>query len=161
MEKIKSNQKITPFLWFDSNAEEAVKFYTGIFKNSEILNSARYTKGAAMPEGTIMTMEFTLEGQRFVALNGGPNFKFNHAVSFVINCESQEEIDYFWNKLTEGGSEEQCGWLLDKYGLSWQVIPSNIARYFKADDSKKAERVMQAVLKMKKIIIADMEKAIK
>ena len=121
-------QKITPFLWFDDKAEEAVNFYVSIFKNSRITGITRYgEEGAGVagrPKGTVMTVEFTLNGQEFVALNGGPHFKFTEAISFVVNCETQEEVDYFWEKLSAGGEESQCGWLKDKYGLSWQVVPT-------------------------------------
>ena len=153
-------QQITPFLWFDNNAEEAVNFYTSIFKNSSIGKISRYTgegaKASGQPEGTAMTVPFTLNGQSFTALNGGPVFKFTEAVSFVVNCENQEEVDHFWNKLTEGGQEVQCGWLKDKYGLSWQVVPKQLGELM---NGPKAGKVMGAMLKMKKIIIKDLEDA--
>jgi len=116
--------KITPFLWFDSNAEEAAQFYTSIFKNSKILQTSRYGEDGPGPKGTVMTIRFELNGQEFIALNGGPHFKFNEAVSFVVNCETQQEVDEYWKKLTAGGKEVQCGWLTDKYGLSWQITPT-------------------------------------
>lgn len=153
-------QQITPFLWFDNNAEEAVQFYTSIFKNSAIGTIARYTgegaKVSGQAEGSVMTVPFTLNGQHFTAINGGPLFKFTEAISFVVNCENQEEVDHFWNKLTEGGSEVQCGWLKDKYGLSWQVVPRQLGELMKG---AKAGVVMGAMLKMKKIVIKDLEAA--
>ena len=157
-------QKITPFLWFDDNAEEAVKFYVSIFKNSKIGRMTRYgeegAKVSGRPEGTVMTIAFQLEGQAFAALNGGPHFKFTEAVSFAISCETQEEVDYFWEKLTaDGGQESQCGWLKDKYGLSWQVVPSRAIELLKDQDAAKSQRVMQAIMPMKKIDIATLEKA--
>jgi predicted 3-demethylubiquinone-9 3-methyltransferase (glyoxalase superfamily) len=148
-------QKITPFLWFDTEAEEAANFYTSIFKNSKILNVARYSKAGAKaahrPEGSVMTVSFQVEGQTFTAINGGPVFKFTEAVSFVINCASQEEIDYYWEKLSDGGDPkaQQCGWLKDKYGLSWQIVPASIGELM--SNPEKAEKVMAKVLQMKKI----------
>lgn len=156
-------QQITPFLWFDNNAEEAVNFYTSIFKNSSIGTIARYTgegaKASGQPEGTVMTVPFTLNGQSFTAINGGPVFKFTEAISFVVNCENQEEVDHFWNKLTEGGQEVQCGWLKDKYGLSWQIVPRQLGELLSSADKAKAGRVMGAMLKMKKIVIKELEDA--
>ncbi len=156
-------QKIIPFLWFDNQAEEAVKFYTSIFKNSKIGKMARYdeegAKASGMPKGTVMTASFELDGQQFVALNGGPQFKFTEAVSFVVNCETQEEVDMFWNKLTEGGEEVQCGWLKDKYGLSWQVVPTILSELLADKDPEKSKSVMQAMLQMKKIDIARLKQA--
>lgn len=156
-------QKITPFLWYDDNAEEAVKFYVSIFKNSKIRGITRYdeagAKAAGRPEGSAMTVEFQLEGQEFVALNGGPHFKFTEAVSFVVNCETQEEVDEFWNRLSEGGQEVQCGWLKDKYGLSWQVVPTVLPELLKDKDPAKAKRVMEAMLQMKKIDIKTLKQA--
>ena len=153
-------QKITPFLWFDTQAEEAVNFYTSIFKNSKVGNMSRYTgegaKASGQPEGTVMTMAFTLDGQNFTAINGGPVFKFTEAISLVVNCEDQEEVDHFWNKLTEGGQEVQCGWLKDKFGLSWQVVPRQLGELM---SGPKAGKVMGAMLKMKKIVIKDLEEA--
>jgi predicted 3-demethylubiquinone-9 3-methyltransferase (glyoxalase superfamily) len=151
--------KITPFLWFDSQAEEAANFYVPIFKNSKILAIARYGKSGPGPEGSAMTVEFQLDGQRFVALNGGPHFKFTEAVSFVIGCETQQEVDEYWEKLSEGGEESVCGWLKDKYGLSWQIVPSVMSKLLGDKDAEKANRVMGAMLKMKKIVIADLEQA--
>jgi predicted 3-demethylubiquinone-9 3-methyltransferase (glyoxalase superfamily) len=152
-------QKITPFLWFDNKAEEAMNFYVSIFKNSKVLSVTRYGEAAPGPKGTVMTAEFQLEGQEFVALNGGPHFKFTEAVSFVVNCETQEEVDYFWEKLLEGGQESQCGWLKDKYGLSWQVVPTILVELFQDKDPEKSQRVMKAMLQMKKIDIATLKHA--
>jgi predicted 3-demethylubiquinone-9 3-methyltransferase (glyoxalase superfamily) len=158
-------QKITPFLWFDDNAEEAVKFYTSIFKNSKIGKIARYgeegEKIAGRPKGSIMTVEFELEGQEFVALNGGPHFKFTEAISFVVNCETQEEVDYYWEKLSASGKEVQCGWLKDKYGLSWQIVPTVLGELLSDKDAAKAQRVMQAMLKMVKLDIKKLKQAAK
>jgi predicted 3-demethylubiquinone-9 3-methyltransferase (glyoxalase superfamily) len=157
-------QKITPFLWFDDQAEEAVKFYTSIFKNSKIGRILRYgeeaAKASGRPAGSVLTIEFELEGREFVALNGGPDFKFNESVSFVINCETQKEVDYFWEKLTaDGGEESACGWLKDKFGLSWQVTPTVLIEMLHDKDPKKAERVMHAMLQMKKIDINKLKAA--
>jgi predicted 3-demethylubiquinone-9 3-methyltransferase (glyoxalase superfamily) len=157
-------QKITPFLWFDDQAEEAVKFYTSVFKNSKVGRILRYDEEAASksgrPTGSVLTIEFEIEGQKFVALNGGPQFKFNESVSFVVNCETQEEIDYFWGKLTaDGGEESQCGWLKDKFGLSWQVTPTVLIDMLHDRDSEKAERVMKAMLQMQKIEIEKLKAA--
>jgi len=156
-------QKITPFLWFDIQAEEAAKFYTSVFKNSKIKNSTKYdeeaSKAAGRPKGSVMTVEFELDGQAFVALNGGPHFKFTEAVSFVIDCKSQEEVDYYWEKLTDGGEEVQCGWLKDKFGLSWQVVPSVLNEMLTDKDPEKSKRAMKAMLQMKKIDIAGLRKA--
>jgi len=153
-------QKISPFLWFDSNAEEAAAFYTSIFKNSKILKIARYGEAGPGPAGSVMIVHFQIEGQEFIALNGGPQFKFTEAISFCINCQTQEEVDYFWNKLTaDGGQEVQCGWLKDKYGLSWQVTPTILGELMSDKDAKKAQRVMQAMLQMKKIDIAALKNA--
>ena len=147
-------QKITPMLWFDDKAEEAANFYTSIFPNSKILSVARYGDGAPAPAGSVMTASFRIAGQEFVALNGGPHFKFNEAISLVINCDSQEEVDRYWEKLTaDGGEESQCGWLKDKYGLSWQVTPKILIQLVQGPDKEKAGRVFQAMLKMKKIEI--------
>jgi predicted 3-demethylubiquinone-9 3-methyltransferase (glyoxalase superfamily) len=151
--------KISPFLWFDTQAEEAAKFYTSIFKNSKITSIARYPEGSPGPAGQAMTVAFVLDGQEFTALNGGPIFHFTEAVSFVIDCGDQAEVDYFWNKLTEGGQESQCGWLKDKYGLSWQVVPEALGRLMSDPDPGKAQRVMQAMLKMKKIVVSDLQAA--
>jgi predicted 3-demethylubiquinone-9 3-methyltransferase (glyoxalase superfamily) len=160
-------QKITPNLWFDKNAEEAVKFYTSIFKNSAIGKVSRFGKEGfeihKMPEGTVMTIEFELEGQKFMALNGGPVFKFSEAISFVVSCDTQNEIDYYWNKLSEGGDPraQQCGWLKDKFGLSWQIIPPILAQLLSISDKSRSAKVMNAMLRMKKIVIADLEEAAK
>jgi predicted 3-demethylubiquinone-9 3-methyltransferase (glyoxalase superfamily) len=159
-------QKITPFLWFDGNAEEAVKFYTSIFKNSKIGRILRYSEEVAnvsqsgRPAGSVLTIEFEIEGQKFVSLNGGPQFKFNESISFVVNCETQKEVDYFWEKLTAaGGEESQCGWLRDKFGVSWQVTPTVLIDMLHDKDAKKSERVMKAMLQMQKIEIEDLKQA--
>ena len=159
-------QKITPFLWFDDQAEEAVKFYTSVFKNSKVGRILRYSEEVAkisqsgVAAGSVLTIEFEIEGQKFVALNGGPQFKFNESVSFVVNCETQEEVDYFWEKLTaDGGQESQCGWLKDKFGLSWQVVPTVLIDMLHDKDSKKSERVIAAMLQMKKIDINKLKEA--
>ena len=156
-------QKITPFLWFDQEAEEAVKFYTSIFKNSKIGRILRYDKQAAKasgrPAGSVLTIEFELEGQKFVALNGGPQFKFNESVSFVVNCETQEEVDRVWEKLSEGGAEVQCGWLKDKFGLSWQIVPTVLPELLGGPDPERSGRVMKALMTMKKLDIPTLQKA--
>jgi predicted 3-demethylubiquinone-9 3-methyltransferase (glyoxalase superfamily) len=152
-------QKITPFLWFDNNAEEAVNFYVSMFKDSKILSVARYGDAGPGPKGTLMTANFLLNGQEFVALNGGPHFKFTEAISFVVNCETQAEVDDFWEKLSAGGSEGQCGWLKDKYGLSWQIVPTGLPELLQNKDAGKAQRVMQAMLQMKKIDINTLKQA--
>jgi predicted 3-demethylubiquinone-9 3-methyltransferase (glyoxalase superfamily) len=158
-------KNITPCLWFDSNAEEAVKFYTSIFKNSKIGNITRYGEAGfefhRKPAGTVMTMEFELNGQVFTALNGGPIFKFTEAISFQVNCESQEEVDYYWAKLSEGGDEQaqQCGWLKDKIGVSWQIVPTVLAKLLVDKDTKKSQRVMNALLQMKKLDIERLQQA--
>jgi predicted 3-demethylubiquinone-9 3-methyltransferase (glyoxalase superfamily) len=156
-------QKITPFLWFDSQAEEAVKFYASIFRNSKVGKIARYNeageKAAGRPAGSVMTVEFQLEGQKFVALNGGPHFKFTEAISFVVNCKTQAEMDYYWRKLSAGGKEVQCGWLKDKYGLSWQIVPTILGELFADKDPAKSQRVMQAMLKMVKLDIKKLKQA--
>ena len=144
-------QKITPFLWFDDKAEEAMDFYTSIFKNSKVLDVSRYGEGGPGQPGTVMTATFRLNGQEFLALNGGPEFKFTEAISFFVNCETQEEVDELWEKLSEGGEEGQCGWLKDKYGLSWQIVPSLLNRLLQDKDPEKSTRVMQAMLQMHKI----------
>ena len=153
-------QKNSPFLWFDSNAEEAANFYVSIFKDSKILKIARYGEAGPGPAGSVMVVNFQIEGQDFIALNGGPLFKFTEAISFVINCQTQEEVDHYWNRLTAGGGQEsQCGWLKDKYGLSWQVTPTILGELLADKDQKKAQRVMQAMLQMKKIDIAALKRA--
>jgi predicted 3-demethylubiquinone-9 3-methyltransferase (glyoxalase superfamily) len=165
MNKTRKNmQKINPFLWFDGQAEDAVNFYTSLFKNSKIGRILRYTEEVAEnsghPVGSVLTIEFEIEGQKFVALNGGPLFKFNESVSFVVNCETQEEVDYFWEKLTaNGGEESQCGWLKDKFGLSWQVTPTVLIDMLHDKDTEKAERVMKAMLQMQKIEIPKLKAA--
>ena len=151
-------QKITPFLWYEYQAEEAANFYVSIFKNSQVKSIVRYGDAGPGPKGSVMTAEFEIEGQQFVALNGGPHFKFTEAVSFVVNCESQEEVDYFWDKLTaDGGQESQCGWLKDKYGLSWQIVPVRAIELLK--DPAHSQKVMQAIMPMKKIDIHTLEEA--
>jgi len=152
-------QKITPNLWFDTEAEEAAEFYASIFKNSRIVNVARYTEAGPREPGTVMTVEWELDGQRFIGINGGPNFTFDEAVSFQINCETQEEVDYYWAALTEGGEESQCGWLKDRYGLSWQVVPTGMDEVFNDPDPKRAERAMKAMLGMRKLDIAALRAA--
>jgi len=158
-------QKITPCLWFDDQAEAAVEFYISIFRNSKIVNIARYGEAGhevhGKPAGTVMTVAFELDGQTFTALNGGPMFKFNEAISLQVNCETQEEVDYYWEKLSEGGDEkaQQCGWLKDKYGASWQVVPSVLPELINDPDSEKSQRAMQAMLQMKKIDIDELKRA--
>ena len=156
-------QKITPFLWFDDQAEEAVKFYTSIFKNSRIGKIARYGEEgeqiAGRPKGSVMTVEFQLDGQRFVALNGGPHFKFTEAISFVVNCKTQAEVDRFRRKLSAGGKEVQCGWLTDKYGLSWQIVPTVLGELLGDKDPAKSQRVMNAMLNMVKLDIKKLKQA--
>lgn len=144
-------QKITPFLWFDDQAEEAVNFYTSIFKNSKIGEVTRYGKGTPELDGRVMTASFELEGLQFTALNGGPHFKFNEAISFVVDCQSQAEVNELWEKLTDGGEESQCGWLKDKFGVSWQIIPSELPQLLNDPDPAKAQSVTEAMLQMKKI----------
>lgn len=148
-----SKQKITTFLWFDNNAQEAMEFYTSVFKNSKIGNVSRYGEAGPGPNGTVMVGSFELEGQQFTALNGGPRFKFTEAISLVINCETQEEVDYFWEKLSAGGQLQQCGWLKDKFGLSWQVVPTVLDELMRDKDPQKSKRVMEAMLQMVKLDI--------
>ncbi len=152
-------QKITTFLWFDDRAEEAVNFYTSLFEDSEITHINRYGSAGPGAEGSIMTLEFTLAGQEFIALNGGPVYRFNEAVSLWIDCDSQEEIDHYWEKLTEGGEPGPCGWLKDKFGLSWQVVPAILPEMLQDTDHARANRVMQAMLQMSKIDIAALQHA--
>jgi predicted 3-demethylubiquinone-9 3-methyltransferase (glyoxalase superfamily) len=156
-------QRITPFLWFDDDAEEAVKSYVSIFKNSKIGSVTRYdeegAKAAGRPKGSVMTVPFELDGQEFTALNGGPHFKFTEAISFVVNCETQEEVDYFWEKLSAGGREVQCGWLKDRFGVSWQVVPRVLVEMLQDTDPEKSKRAMAAMLTMKKIDIAALKRA--
>jgi predicted 3-demethylubiquinone-9 3-methyltransferase (glyoxalase superfamily) len=151
--------KITPYLWFDNNAEEAIQFYSSIFKNSKTVNVTRYGEGGPLPKGTLMSATFEVEGQQFMALNGGPHFKFNEAISFFVNCETQEEVDELWEKLSEGGEEGRCGWLKDKYGLSWQIIPSILGKLMQDEDAGKAKKVMEAMFKMDKIDIKALKQA--
>ena len=152
-------QKITPFLWFDDKAEEAANFYVSIFKNSKLGSVSRYGEGGPGPKGTVMVATFQIDGQDFTALNGGPHFKFTEAISFVVNCETQEEVDYFWERLSDGGEQSQCGWLKDKYGLSWQVVPTIAVELLKGKDAEKSQRVMKAILQMKKIEIETLKQA--
>ncbi len=152
-------QKITPFLWFDNQAEEAMNFYISIFKNSKILAVNRYSEAGPGPKGSVMTASFLLDGQAFVALNGGPVYQFTPAISFVVNCETQEEVDDLWEKLGAGGREDQCAWLQDKYGLSWQIVPTALVKLLSDPDPLKAQRVMAAMMKMKKIDIAALQRA--
>ena len=152
-------QKITPFLWFDHQAEEAANFYVSVFRGSRILNVARYGDAGPGPKGSVMTIEFELAGQRFVALNGGPQFTFSPAISFVVNCETQEEVDALWEKLSAGGEEQRCGWLEDRYGVSWQIVPTILPRLLTDKDPEKAQRVMKAMLAMDKIDISVLERA--
>ena len=160
-----TTQPITPCLWFDSDAEEAARFYTGVFKNSRIAAVTRYGEAGrevhGRPAGSVMTVEFELNGQTFTALNGGPHFKFNEAVSFQIMCRDQEEVDYYWKRLGEGGDPkaQQCGWLKDKYGLSWQVVPTGMVEMLNDPDREKADRAMEAMLQMKKLDIAELNRA--
>jgi len=154
-------QKITPFLWFDNQAEEAAKFYVSIFGNSRIVSTTRYGEAGPGPKGSVMTVEFELDGQRFIALNGGPQFKFTEAISFSVDCKTQGEVDELWDKLSRGGEQGPCGWLKDKYGLSWQINPTILSRMLNDPDPAKAKRVMEAMLKMKKIDIEGLEKAYK
>lgn len=155
--------KFTPCLWFDSNAEEAVKFYTSVFKNSKITNIARYGEAGAeasgRPKGSVMTVAFELDGQAFLALNGGPMFTFSPAISFIANCKTQAEVDELWEKLSEGGEKEQCGWLRDKYGVSWQIVPTVLPEMLLDENPAKSERVMQAMLQMTKIDIETLKRA--
>ncbi|MFL6383520.1 MAG: VOC family protein [Nitrososphaeraceae archaeon] len=156
-------QKITPHLWFEDNAEEAAKFYTSIFKNSGVIDIAHYGESAAevsgRAKGTVMTVTFELEGQQFIALNGGPIFKFSPAISFLVSCETQQEVDSLWEKLSEGGQEEQCGWLKDKFGVSWQIVATILGEMIHDKDANKSERVIKAFLQMKKIDIQSLQKA--
>lgn len=152
-------QKITPFLWFDGQAEEAMKFYTSIFKNSKIGSVSRYGDAGPGPKGTVMSGTFELEGQKFMALNGGPQFKFTEAISFFVNCETQQEVDELWEKLSAGGQKSRCGWLKDKFGVSWQIIPNVLGELLGDKDPAKSRRVMQAMLRMDKIDIEGLKRA--
>jgi predicted 3-demethylubiquinone-9 3-methyltransferase (glyoxalase superfamily) len=152
-------RKITPFLWFDGKAEEAANFYTSIFKNSKIGDVMRYGEAGPGPKGTVMSLTFELDGQEFIALNGGPQFTFSPAVSFFVSCETQEEVDELWEKLSSGGEKNVCGWLKDKYGLSWQIVPSVLGKLLRDKDAEKSKRVMQAMLKMIKLDIDGLKQA--
>lgn len=152
-------QKITPFLWFDNQAEEAMNFYTSIFRNSKVGKVSRYGDAGPGPKGSVMSATFQLEGQEFMALNGGPHFKFTPAISFFVNCETQAEVDELWEKLSAGGEIQQCGWLKDKFGVSWQIIPSALGRMLGDKDAKKSQGVMQAMLQMTKIDVNGLQRA--
>lgn len=152
-------QKITPFLWFDDQAEEAAKFYVSIFKNSKITGITYYGENSQKPEGTVMTVNFQLEGQDFIALNGGPYFTFTPAISLFVNCQNQAEVDDLWERLTEGGEKEQCGWLKDKYGVSWQIVPMELLDLINSSDAERSQRATQAMLQMVKIDIAKIKQA--
>jgi predicted 3-demethylubiquinone-9 3-methyltransferase (glyoxalase superfamily) len=154
-------QRITTFLWFDKEAEDAAKFYCSIFKDSKILETARYGDAGPGPKGSVMTVQFQLDGQEFIALNGGPQFKFTEAVSLSVACKDQKEVDYYWEKLSTGGQKSQCGWLKDKYGLSWQVNPTILGEMLTDKDAKKAKRAMEAMLQMQKIDIRKLQEAYK
>ena len=151
-------QKISTFLWFDNNAEEAAKFYVSVFKNSRIINTVPHVEGAG-PANVALTVDFELDGERFTALNGGPQFKFTEAISLVVHCQTQEEVDYFWEKLSEGGQKVECGWVKDKFGLSWQIVPEVLLELLNSGDKQKTQRVMQAVMSMKKLEIEGVQKA--
>jgi len=152
-------QKITPFLWFDGRAEEAVNFYTAIFPNSKIVRMMRYGEAGPGPKGSVMSATFELQGQEFIALNGGPMFTFSPAISFFVHCETQEEVDKFWEKLAEGGEKQRCGWLRDKFGVSWQVLPTVLGQLLQDKDAEKSKRVMNAMLQMEKLDIAGLKRA--
>jgi predicted 3-demethylubiquinone-9 3-methyltransferase (glyoxalase superfamily) len=152
-------QKITPFLWFDHQAEEAARFYTSVFSNSKIVKVVRYGNAGPGPAGSVMTVEFELEGQSFVALNGGPHFKFTEAISFVVNCQTQDEVDTYWEKLSAGGIEVQCGWLKDRFGLAWQIVPVVLPKLLSDPDPEKSQRVMKAMFGMKKLDIRALQQA--
>jgi predicted 3-demethylubiquinone-9 3-methyltransferase (glyoxalase superfamily) len=152
-------QKIAPFLWFNDKAEEAMNFYLSIFKNSKVLGVSRYGEGGPGPKGTVMVAKFQIEGQEFHALNGGPHFTFSEAISFLINCETQQEVDELWEKLSEGGQKSRCGWLKDKYGVSWQVVPTILGELMQGKDPEKSKRVMHAMLQMDKLDIEGLKRA--
>ena len=153
-------QKVVPFLWYDGKAEEAIKLYTSVFKNSKIINITYWAEGSPFPKNQVMNGVFEIDGQRFYAFDAGPQFKFTEAISFFVNCDTQEEIDHYWNKLTaDGGQESMCGWLKDKFGVSWQIVPPILGQLLADKDKTKSGRVMQAMMQMKKIVIADLEKA--
>jgi predicted 3-demethylubiquinone-9 3-methyltransferase (glyoxalase superfamily) len=154
-----SSQKITTFLWFDTEGEEAASFYTSLFENSRVLDVTRYGHAGPRPAGTVMTVSFELDGKPFVALNGGPDYQFTPAVSFQVSCESQEEVDHYWTTLSEGGEEGPCGWLKDRFGLSWQIVPTALPKLLGDPDPERAQRAMQAMLGMKKLDIAALQKA--
>lgn len=152
-------QKITPSLWFDTEAEQAAEFYTGVFKNSRIVDVSRYTEAGPRPAGTVMTVEFELDGQRFIGINGGPEFTFDEAVSFQISCDGQHEVDYYWERLSDGGAEGQCGWLKDRFGLSWQVVPTELGELFSDPDPARVQRAVRAMLGMSKLDVAALRRA--
>ena len=152
-------KKITPFLWFDNNAEEAINYYTATFKNSSITSISRYGSGAPYPEGTLFIASLELEGQALTVINGGPYFKFTEAISFFVNCESQEEVDYLWDRLSDGGEKSRCGWLKDRFGLSWQIVPTKLGELMGSSDPVKSQRVMEAMLKMDKLDIQTLQDA--
>ena len=151
--------RISPCLWFDTEGEEAARFYTSVFPNSKIVDVAHYGSAGPRPEGTVMLVTFELDGQRFLALNGGPEFTFSEAISLEVDCEGQDEVDHYWNTLTEGGEEGPCGWLKDRYGVSWQIVPRRLTELLADPDTEKAQRVMKAMLEMKKIDVAELERA--
>ena len=151
--------KITPNLWFDTQGEEAAEFYCSIFPNSRIMSTARYPEGSPGPAGEVMSVEYELDGQRYVHINGGPEFTFSEAVSFQINCADQAEVDYYWDKLVDGGEESQCGWLKDRYGFSWQIVPAGMEELFSDPDPVRAQRAMQAMLRMTKLDVAELRRA--
>ena len=152
-------KKITPFLWFENNAEEAINYYTTTFKNSRITSISRYGAGALYPEGTLFIASLELEGQELTVINGGPYFKFTEAISFFVNCESQEEVDYLWDRLSDGGEKSRCGWLKDRFGLSWQIVPTRLGELMGSPDPIKSQRVMEAMLKMDKLDIQTLQDA--
>jgi predicted 3-demethylubiquinone-9 3-methyltransferase (glyoxalase superfamily) len=152
-------QKITPFLWYNDNAEEAMNFYLSVFKNSKVLGVSRYGEAGPGPKGSVMVANFQIEGQEFTALNGGPHFKLTEAISFVVDCKTQEEVDYYWEKLSAGGEKSRCGWLKDKFGLSWQIVPTILSELMQDKDPEKSKRVMQAMLKMDKLDIKTLKEA--
>ena len=152
-------KKITPFLWFDDKAEEAMNFYVSVFKNSKVGSVTRYGEAGPGPKGSVMTASFNLDGQDFIALNGGPHFKFTEAISLSVDCKTQEEVDQFWEKLSEGGQKSRCGWLKDKYGLSWQIVPTVLSELLADKDAKKSKKVMEAMLKMDKLDIKTLKQA--
>ncbi|PWT93771.1 MAG: hypothetical protein C5B55_03905 [Blastocatellia bacterium] len=153
------SQKVTTFLWFDNNAEEAVNFYVSVFKNAKILNTVRYTEVGPKPKGTVMIIDFALDGQRLTALNGGPEFKFNEAISLVVHCQDQQEVDYYWEKLSAGGQIIECGWLKDKFGLAWQIVPEELLDLLRQSDNEMRDHVMSAMMKMKKLDIETLRQA--